>query len=61
VAGGLELDDPWGLFQPKPFCDSMIRTNQGGSFGVYESSCAAGTRQEINKKNRMSLEGWRSF
>ena len=19
VAGGLELDDPWGTFQPKPF------------------------------------------
>jgi len=19
---GLELDDPWGPFQPKPFCDS---------------------------------------
>ena len=24
VAGGLELDDPWGPFQPKPSCDSMI-------------------------------------
>jgi len=24
VAGGLELDDPWGPFQPKPFYDSMI-------------------------------------
>ena len=24
VAGGLELDDPWSPFQPKPFCDSMI-------------------------------------
>jgi len=20
---GLELDDPWGPFQPKPFCDSV--------------------------------------
>ena len=20
---GLELDDPWGPFQPKPICDSM--------------------------------------
>ena len=24
VAGGLELGDPWGPFQPKPFCDFMI-------------------------------------
>ena len=24
VAGGLELDDPWGPFQPKPVYDSMI-------------------------------------
>jgi len=24
VAGGLEPDDPWGPFQPKPFYDSMI-------------------------------------
>ena len=24
VAGQLELDDPWGPFQPKPFCNSMI-------------------------------------
>jgi len=24
VAGGLELDDPWGSFQPKAFYDSMI-------------------------------------
>ena len=24
VAVGLELDDPWGPFQPKPFYDSMI-------------------------------------
>jgi len=24
VAGGLELNDPSGPFQPKPFCDSMI-------------------------------------
>jgi len=22
--GGLELHDPWGPFQPKPFCDSVI-------------------------------------
>ena len=22
---GLELDDPWGLFQPKPFYDSVIK------------------------------------
>lgn len=21
MAGGLELGDPWGPFQPKPFCD----------------------------------------
>jgi len=20
---GVDLDDPWGPFQPKPFCDSM--------------------------------------
>jgi len=26
VAGGLELDDPKGSFQPKPFYDSMINT-----------------------------------
>ena len=24
VAGGLELDDPWSPFQPKPFDDSML-------------------------------------
>jgi len=24
---GLELDDPWGPFQPKPFYDSMIRVS----------------------------------
>ena len=24
IAGGLELDDLKGPFQPKPFCDSMI-------------------------------------
>ena len=24
VAWGLEPDDPWGPFQPKPFYDSMI-------------------------------------
>jgi len=24
VAGELELDDPWGPFQPKPFYDSLI-------------------------------------
>ena len=23
AAGGLEHDDPWDPFQPKPFCDSM--------------------------------------
>ena len=28
VAGGLELDDPGGPFQPRPFCDSMILRNQ---------------------------------
>jgi len=22
-AGGLEIHDPWGLFQPRPFCDSV--------------------------------------
>jgi len=26
VAGGLELDDPWDPFQPKPFYDSFIST-----------------------------------
>ena len=26
MAGGLELNDPWGPFQPKPFYDSMILT-----------------------------------
>ena len=25
AAGGLELDDPWASFQPKPFCDPMIK------------------------------------
>lgn len=24
VAVGLELDDPWGPFQPKPFYDSVL-------------------------------------
>ena len=24
VAEELELDDPWGSFQPKQFCDSMM-------------------------------------
>jgi len=24
VAGGLELDDRWGSFQPKPLYDSMM-------------------------------------
>ena len=24
VAGELELDDPWGPFQPEPFYDSVI-------------------------------------
>jgi len=24
VAGGLDLDDPWGPFQPKPFYNAMI-------------------------------------
>jgi len=24
VAGGLELDDPWGPFQPKPFYNSIL-------------------------------------
>ena len=23
VVGGLELHDPWGPFQPRPFCDSV--------------------------------------
>ena len=23
MAGGSDLDDPWGPFQPKPFCDSV--------------------------------------
>ena len=23
AAGRLEIHDPWGLFQPKPLCDSM--------------------------------------
>jgi len=27
MAGGLELDDLSGPFQPKPFCDSMISTS----------------------------------
>ena len=26
VAGALELDDPWGPFQPKPFYDSICFT-----------------------------------
>jgi len=25
---GLELDDPWGPFHPKPFYDSMIRMDK---------------------------------
>jgi len=24
LAGGLEIHDPWGPFQPRPFCDSVI-------------------------------------
>ena len=24
IAGGLELHDLWGPFQPRPFCDSTI-------------------------------------
>ena len=24
IAGGVKLDDHGGLFQPRPFCDSMI-------------------------------------
>jgi len=27
IAGGLELDDLKGPFQPKPFCDSMTSTH----------------------------------
>ena len=28
MVGGLELDDPWGPFLPKPFYDSMIILTQ---------------------------------
>jgi len=27
-AGGLELCDPWGPFQPRPFCDPSLQTNK---------------------------------
>uniref|UniRef100_A0A6G1RHL3 Uncharacterized protein n=1 Tax=Hypotaenidia okinawae TaxID=2861861 RepID=A0A6G1RHL3_9GRUI len=33
MAGGLELYDPWGLFQPRPVYDSMIVTSAEVSHG----------------------------
>ena len=30
LAGGLEIHDPWGPFQPRPFCDSV--TKKPGEF-----------------------------
>ena len=31
MVGELELDDPWGLFQPEPFYDSHIQLNHPGT------------------------------
>ena len=31
MAGGLKLDDHCGRFQPRPFCDSMIRFYENNS------------------------------
>jgi len=38
IAGGLELDDHCGPFQPRPFCDSVMIINQTVSrtFSVEE-------------------------
>ena len=38
----LELDDPWGPFQAKPFCDSvMTEENKVGTEGIIWSPCQA--------------------
>lgn len=34
VAGGLEIGDPGGPFQPKPFYDTMIPTSQESNIVV---------------------------
>jgi len=39
VAGGLELDDPWGPFQTKPFCDSIIHFSL--YFCIISSICGS--------------------
>ena len=36
AAGGLELHDPLGPFQHKPFCDSMIHLSTVLGYGVSE-------------------------
>jgi len=36
LAGGVEIHDPWGPFQPRPFCDSVKKLKlQGYQEGFY--------------------------
>ena len=39
MAGGLEPDDLYGPFQPKPFCDSMIRSQVLGEISSASLFC----------------------
>jgi len=37
IAGWLKLDNPYGPFQSRPFCDSMIlELDQGNSYYQYK-------------------------
>jgi len=51
VAGGLELDNPWGPFQPKPLYDSMRAVCQTGRLpelnGVGVRHCRMGLLEMV--------------
>ena len=48
VAGGLELCDPWGPFQPGPFCDSAV--------GFAVPGAKAGAERVRQKRRALNVQ-----
>jgi len=62
VAGGLELDGPWGPFQPKPFCDSVTHhlgheqlQHMPGRRGQEHFAAQTATKRWQRERNRQGL------
>jgi len=57
-AGGLEFHDPWGPFQPKPFCDTMILTDFSSArfdlfYNMKAGICSSGLLQAYMQKRKV--------